>query len=345
MHKFSENKIVLITGSYNPDICGVGDYTEKLFKNLQKSNLSNIIDLLVWRDWTFFKFWSQLKKIKKNYTTVHLQYPTEGYGYSLYPILLFFLLKSKKRIVTLHEYSQRTRKARLATSLFFYCSDHIIFTTEQERNFVINKFKFVKDKSEVINIASNIASPEEKINWEDRKFDIAYFGHIRPHKGIEDFIEIARISKNKSLPVKFIVVGQVQERFKEYSNTLFLNKNDNDIECFFNNTDIAVSDLLQNSKILYLPFPDGISMRRGSFLAGIENNCLVVSNKGDFDSGLSKYALLFDIENDYNYRLDAIQNLFFEEKERKKILENIQNFQGQITWDQIISKHVKLYEL
>ncbi len=338
-----ENKIVLITGSYTPDICGVGDYTEKLFNNLQKSNSSNIIDLLVWRDWSFFAFWKQYKIIKKTYTTVHLQYPTEGYGYSLLPFLLFYLLKSKRRIVTLHEYSQRTKKARWATMLFFYCSDYIIFTTEQERDLVIKKFKFIKNKSSVINIASNIASPIKKIDWHDRKNDIAYFGHIRPNKGIEDFIKLAKTAKANSSSLKFIVVGQVQQRFKDYANNLF-SIEENNIDFFLNHVDTSVSELLQDSKLLYLPFPDGISMRRGSFLAGVENNCLIVSNKGKFDFGLNEYALLLGVESTDNERFDVVLGLLSKEQKRKALLDNIQNFRKQITWDGIISKHFELYE-
>lgn len=342
----SNNKILLITGSYSPDICGVGDYTGKLYKGLEVSKFSDIIDLLVWRKWTLFELWKQLKKIKKKYTTIHLQYPTEGYGYSFYPFFLFFLLKSKKRIVTLHEYSQRTKKARWATSLFFYCTEHIIFTTEQERNNVIKRFKFIQNKSSVINISSNIASPQTKIDWENRKFDIAYFGHIRPHKGIEDFIKMAVISNNKFSPVstRFIIVGQVQERFKEYAATLFSNLNKHDIESFFNNNDEVVSQLLQDSKLLYLPFPDGISMRRGSFLAGIENDCLIVSNKGEFDQGLDKYAFLFDENNADDDRFNVIKNLLTEENLRKKMLNNVHSFRKEISWGIIVDRHIELYE-
>ncbi|MDE6379465.1 MAG: glycosyltransferase family 1 protein, partial [Muribaculaceae bacterium] len=43
-----------------------------------------------------------------------------------------------------------------------------------------------------------------------------------------------------------------------------------------------VSDILNNSKVCFLPFPDGLSERRGSFLAAISCGVKVISYDGKF---------------------------------------------------------------
>ena len=49
-----------------------------------------------------------------------------------------------------------------------------------------------------------------------------------------------------------------------------------------NLSDEEVASILNDSKIAYLPFPDGISERRGSFLAAATNGVIVLSNAGRF---------------------------------------------------------------
>ena len=46
--------------------------------------------------------------------------------------------------------------------------------------------------------------------------------------------------------------------------------------------DKEVADILANTKVAYLPYPDGLSERRGSFLAFVRNLALIVSTEGPF---------------------------------------------------------------
>jgi glycosyltransferase involved in cell wall biosynthesis len=336
----SVKKIILITGSYAPDICGVGDYTKQLFENLNKSFLTHSLELKIIRDWSFSNFIRIIKSFNCKNDILHIQYPTDGYGYSLLPMFLFILLKCEKRIVTIHEFSQRTLKAKLATSLFFFFSDYIIFTTDFERNNIIRLFPFVKRKSSVINIASNIKASTNKIEWIDRDFDIAYFGHFRPNKGLEDFKRISEELRSLNNGIKVALIGQLQERFENY----FVSNFDNDqFEIFLNLPDFEVSDLLQNTKVLLLPFPDGISLRRGSFLAGIENDCEIISYTGKFDDGLNKISHLFspnDSEKHIAYKINDILT----NRQSRISQEIVSDFKSKISWNLICEHHSAIYE-
>ncbi len=111
--------IVLVTGSYPPDICGVGDYTEKLYTNA----VSGIWKLCYIKKWAFSSFFSIIRKINKlKASTLVLQYPTEGYGWSIIPhlVALYYSFFTKKQfIVVLHEFSNMSLKAKMAAYLFF----------------------------------------------------------------------------------------------------------------------------------------------------------------------------------------------------------------------------------
>lgn len=72
-----------------------------------------------------------------NTESIFLQYPTQGYGWSLLPQIIciyYSIFTNKKFVVILHEFSQRSLKAKLAT-LFLFFANEIIFTTDFERNY------------------------------------------------------------------------------------------------------------------------------------------------------------------------------------------------------------------
>ena len=124
------NKIVLITGSFPPDFCGVGDYTEKLLNALSLNN--NIsVEIFYKSKWGLkYLFFYFVELISKKNCSFHLQYPTEGYGYSLLPLILlvFLRLSGKVVITTVHELSSRKALAYLYTQSLILLSNKIIVT-------------------------------------------------------------------------------------------------------------------------------------------------------------------------------------------------------------------------
>ena len=87
----------MITGSFPPDICGVGDYTDVLVKNLKRKKID--IGVFNYKDWKLKKIFRIKNEICKERSDIyHLQYPTQGYGYSLVPSFLSLLFFRKKFI-------------------------------------------------------------------------------------------------------------------------------------------------------------------------------------------------------------------------------------------------------
>ncbi len=91
-----KHKVLLVTGSFPPNICGVGDYTFKLIDNFKKND-SIDAHLFYQKNWSLSFIFNYLKLIRSSSAQiVHFQYPTEGYGYSLLPLFLIFFLRRQK---------------------------------------------------------------------------------------------------------------------------------------------------------------------------------------------------------------------------------------------------------
>ena len=104
--------MIIITGSYFPDICGVGDFVTKLVKN---SNFKYI------KVTNYLEFFNMAKSTYFN-NNILLEYPTQGYGWSLLPHLftLFRWLTFKPIVVHLHEFKYQSLKNRLASYIFLF---------------------------------------------------------------------------------------------------------------------------------------------------------------------------------------------------------------------------------
>lgn len=286
-----ETKILIITGTYPPERCGVGDYTW----NLLNSTNGSTWEILYSSNWKINTFIDKIKQIKQSKARIiNVQYPTMGYAGSIFPHLLFLYLRLFTRrtlSITFHEFSQMKLRGKIAAySIFILLAHKIIFTTEEERDEVSKRIPLIfRRKIKVIKIASNIpASTNSQRNLWERKYDIIYFGYIRPQKGIEQFIYTCKQLKITQPDLKIIVVGQVQKEFTDYAKRILKEIHNIGVEYVGNLAEHKVANLLSNVKIAFLPYPDGVSERRGSFLAAIINGCIVVTTIGKHTTKMQK---------------------------------------------------------
>ena len=320
-------KILMITGSYPPDVCGVGDYTKKLFETLE-----NKVDVFYSNDWKLKKFFSLKRKIfQKKYEIYHFQYPTMGYMWILLP-QIFCLIYGKKIILTLHEYSNRTLKAKLATTLFFFSKVYIIFTTSEEREYAIKFFPNLKKRSEVINIASNILFLQEK---EYKNYNFGYFGLLMPNKGIEEYIEF--LGKYQ-LFEKSYIMGKMVKGFESYFNELSNKCKNKNIEFKIDHDEYEVANVLSETKVMVLLYPDGVSFRRGSFLASIGNSCEIITKKGRvLDHKID--SISYDITD-----IDKKKILEILDGRKKKNIEKLrEEILKELSWEKVMEKHIEVY--
>jgi glycosyltransferase involved in cell wall biosynthesis len=328
-------KILFVTGSYPPDVCGVGDYSERLFNVLNKG--ANLFELFYKTNWSVSNLFSYLKEIKsKKADLIHFQYPTEGYGYSFLPLLLLLFLPKKKLIVTIHELSNRTFKAQVFTMLLLFFSNKIIVTNEIEYQYLKKLPILNRKETFIINIGSNIPKSNNVFrSFSERKIDLAYFGHIRPIKGLESFITVANKFSNTK---KCAIIGQNLSKYHSYLAEL-QTKSDN-TNYILNEAVSETADNLSECKIMYLPFPDGVSSRRGSLMAASLNGCVIVTTYSDdkvTNDFFEKYCYLVNNEDEAKKIIELLLN------RGDCVDKDVSKLMDLFSWEEIAKKHFEVY--
>jgi len=275
-------KISIITGTYPPEKCGVGDYTY----NLMQTEEAKDWKLYYYTDWSYKTLLKKIKQLKNSEEDIlNIQYPSMGYGYSLVPhfLCLYFSLFSRKKFtVTIHEFIRMGRKSKMASMIFLIFAQRLIFTNAFEREAAIQKISFVKKKSSVLKIYSNIKQSPVLPEISNRKYDIGYFGLISPLKGIEDFLSVIKQILVNYPDYRIYLMGQTQPEYEGFYDKILNEAKEIGITLFLNEDQNFVTETLSNTKLCYLPYPDGVSERRGSFLAVVLNYCLIVTTEGVF---------------------------------------------------------------
>jgi glycosyltransferase involved in cell wall biosynthesis len=332
--------MLIITGTYPPRKCGVGDYCQNLLSTPQAKDWKLYTD----DNWSISTFFKKIKKIKKtNSDIINIQYPTVGYGKSILPHLLTIYLSKilkKKVIITLHEYSQLGWKGKLATSIFLKFGTHIIFTTEFERQYAIQKYPKLTKNSSIIKIYSNILTNNKQPSFEQRSYDMGYFGYIRPEKGLEDYIETTKKIQKTNPNFKAYIMGQTQDEFEHYHKPLLKSLSNSNITLLLNKSSQEVADILSQTKIAYLPYPDGLTERRGSFLASLLHHCIIVTTKGNFTTDAQLFTFNFVNKEEAHSKITKIINYPTEiiNKQIEKINTYISN-QIPASWEDVANEY------
>ena len=332
-------KLLMISGSFPPVTCGVGDYTEKLINALSHFDIE--IELMANIDFSISQTLKIIKKINSiNPNIIHIQYPAEGFGYGILPQILSLTYKT---IITLHEVSQFHLIRKLWLVPFTFRSD-LVFSTKYELDYLKKIFPWFKNKSFVIPIGSNISpSNSSNKNEHKNKSEIIYFGLIRPKKGIEKVLELARLLKEHNSTYTIKIIGKTFRDNSEYFDNLINSSNDLPVNWSINLSEKEVEMEINNHLFAYLPFPDGASERRGSLLALLTSNLLVFTTRGKFTPlEMNDLVLFIQNPNELNYFLkNQSQN------ELINILENrsakIKSYLNQFEWKSIASKHYDIY--
>lgn len=328
-------KIVMITGSYPPNVCGVGVYTERLMNSLEQRGHS--VEVITGGGWGLSDAPAVLKRIDAcGADIVHLQYPTVGYGRKLGPQLIALV---ERGVVTIHEATQTHVLRRL--SLFpLLCSRHIVFTNCFEREYVRGIAPWVRQRSSVIPIGSNV--PRGRTDGERRLNEVIYFGLIRPAKGLENVLDLAGMMKLRDSGMTVRIVGLA---IKEHENYLgMLRRKSADLPVVW---DLGLSaqdaaDRLAKAAIAYAPFPDGASERRGSLLALLANGVATVTTRGTQTPSALDEAVEFAASPEE--AMTIIETLRSDGLRRGGLSEEGMRYAIRFSWPDIADRHIRLYQ-
>jgi len=329
----------MISGTYPPQRCGVGDYTEKLVLALRNQNLK--VEVLANIDWSLRHFKNICSKIDESSPDIiHIQFPSIGYGYGIVPQLLSLKYKT---VITVHEASQ-FHPIRKMFLLPFSIKSDLIFSSQFECQYFKSIFPWFTRKPFVIPIGANIGSSVNNFSNEHRNGnEIVYFGLIRPKKGIEQVMALAVLLKEHHLDYQIKIIGQILDKNSEYFSDLKKATEGLPVQWLINLSENEVEKELSMQTMAYLPFPDGASERRGSLLAVLKYGLLVYTTQGpQTPAEFNKILTYVNSPVEFFKILTALDP----EKITKKLLEksgDAQSLMKRFEWPEIAKKHIDAY--
>jgi glycosyltransferase involved in cell wall biosynthesis len=238
----------MVTGSYPPMMCGVGDYTQALVNSLRESGVdvrvvTTQIDTFntssetwvsrVMPDWRIGQVQKFLNIVEEfSPDIVHIQDPTQGYDYGTAPVLMIAAARLKKRmniVWTWHEFPPETFKRRfLMFVLMALVSKAIVFVRHNFKSNISQllscllhrkPFQFIPNASVIpksnMDELSRIQLKESIVP--DDKHMIVFFGFIYPNKGVEQLFDIADPKKHH-----LVLVGKLDTNYPYHQKILSL---------------------------------------------------------------------------------------------------------------------------
>lgn len=213
-------RVLIVTGSYPPMRCGVGDYSQKLVETLvayheiqvgvltsiagaYKDESNRIERFPIIEKWELLETFKVIKVIRNwSPDIVHVQYPTQGYKNGLLPwvIPIISYLMGKKVVQTWHEVYSRLNAPRL----FFKAivPSRLIFVREHHVTNLHPQLRWALWGKKTVFIPNASAIPHVELD-EHKKYVIkkqylkkqtrliVFFGFVYPQKGVELLFKIA----------------------------------------------------------------------------------------------------------------------------------------------------------
>jgi glycosyltransferase involved in cell wall biosynthesis len=329
--------VLMVSGSWPPQACGVGDYTERLCRELENNGIS-VVRFADDRLSQLYSLGAVRRATEADCDVVHIQYPTAGYGRSFTPSALPATVRNKPVVVTLHEYSVfRWYRRGWFSPYARHCAARI-FTTDEERRLFERRFPDRSGANHTIEIASNIPAALGAEKSPDR---VSYFGLIAPNKGIEAFLDLCGAAKAAGSDLTFDMIGAVPERHRRYADEILRRAAACNAGLSLNLPDEAVAQRLATATYAYLPFPDGATAKRGTLAAAIVNKLIVITQHSDITPQWIRSATL-DAKQPEK-ALELLTRLQANAAFRDAAAQQSAQASARFRWDAIAQRHADLY--
>jgi len=328
-------KAALITGSYPPEVCGVGDYTSALAAALGAAGAS--VEIVHERDWSPLRMAGVRRRLLAiGADILHMQYPTKGYGWQLGPQTLAL---SIPLVMTLHEASQVHVLRQLSLLPLTLRSPMVIMTNEYEQAYLARLAPWIRRRSVVIPIGSNIKAQKACAKMPGSV--VTYFGLIRPEKGLENVLKLAAIFKERGDSFSVRIMGVPSPGSEAYYSRLRSQSGDLPVEWLIELPRERIQEELARTSMAYLPFPDGASERRGSLIGMMMHSVAIVTTIGEQTPRAMSDAVLF--AQTPQAAAAALAGLVQQPGERMALQQRASKYAERFSWERIAAQHVRVY--
>ncbi|MFH0890146.1 MAG: glycosyltransferase [Candidatus Aenigmatarchaeota archaeon] len=367
-------KICMIT-SYEPDRCGISDYSERLAGSLRKAgaeviiisregqgakgekNIHRIVAVKkVKRSFSqifeeFASFSRTMKDVNKSMEiigdfgseVVHVQYEPGLYNLFYVPMLLSALRKRGIKVVlTLHaiDYFPLT----IFHKTFLYNKpDKIIVHTRVHEEIIKKSLKSAK-RIELVPMGLIPRRPGRDGNY------ILYFGFLNQHKGVEDLIEAFGKIKCRE---KLVVIGSInpvfrpdveyKDKIKRMINDLGLKRRVNFIYKFVPQK--SLTDYIRNCMFVVFPYRSSYSGAQSQATIDVlaSGKPMIVTKPAQGNLVDNENAIVIEPDN-VEILSAALEKMIKSKDLRKRIAKNNKDLAKELNWDKIAYITLIVYE-
>ncbi len=308
-------RVGLATGEFPPMQGGVGDYTYELARGLAALSVevhvitthlslgirhSSFVIHPVIQRWSFPSLF-QIRSIAQslNLSILNLQYQAAAYGLSA-PVHFLSQVAGVKTVVTFHDLRipylfPKAGRLREAAVTHLARSASGVIVTDPADEAELRQRRGVKRLTQ-IPIGSNIAPRPppgyDRAEWREKMgippdgFLLGYFGFLSESKGGDTLVGALSALVSRKAKVKLALIGGQTASSAAASNEAFNGEVERLIARYDLNDRIIrtgfveapeVSAHLMACDAVVLPYRDGVSFRRGSFMAALAHGCPVIT--------------------------------------------------------------------
>lgn len=367
-------KLTIISGTYPPMPCGVGDYTAILARHLAELGIevSVISSMEAQKQHEQVQLYAMIEKwhwpaLKQIINKLHdiqpeailFQWPTAAYGRSL---AVNYLPKAIKRqfphvplLATLHELRYFKPWTRWRLTWLYQVVDQLILVDSMDYQWLPKKNRS-QSTIHQIPIGSNIPKAKEfsrltyrqslGINIED--FLLVFFGFVNPPKGIELLLDGLNEINNER--VRLLLLSELKEGnhyHKKIMNRINKSslKTGTIIRC--NQPANEIAKLLKSADCAVLPFKDGASLKRGTLMACITQHMPIITTiPKDDDKKIFKHQenIWLVPDNDKRALKEAILYLMKHPDSRSALAYGASKMDRIFNWRKIAEKYADIID-
>lgn len=318
--------------------CGVYDFTVSLLDNMVRYCPSANYEFVESSSYARFpKHYD-----KKSFDLLHLNYPMAGFRKSFVPQLIA-LFGTIPISATLHEYEHSHFMRKLLSNILLPASG-IVFTSKRELTTFsssIASWRLRHIVTNIIPISSNIPVVVDAYIPKSKN-GVVFFGLLRPNRGLEEFIQLASLSLDVNAEFVFTMVCAHTSACRAFADEMLRSASAlKNVRIFLDEPPASVSRHLAGARFAYLPYPDGVSERRGSFVAALAHGAIVLTTVSDLtDPEIAKLVVPVGSPSD---ALAKLQRLHSDFRVSAMLQKRARSWLAQRTWQLVSARYFDFF--
>jgi len=235
---------------------------------------------------------------------------------------------------------------RVIGILMLFGNSKIIATNSEVMSLLEKHLPIFLKKTYWIPIGSNILPMNNDMNMPVSVDPlICYFGMLYPGKGLDLILDTLVELKNRGRRFRFKFIGGGMLEHERYESAFRRQIEGRGLGEYVELTGLIpaedVSWNLAKSRIVFLPYENGLSDRRGSFMAAIAHRKAILTTPPIVDMPFLKNGVnvMWPLYNSLQSYVDTLEKLLNDDKLIERLQEGARKLSHHFRWERIAAEH------